>query len=216
MITRSGMASLTMRALAKEASLSVTTLYNLFGAREDIVAALIDDAIDHMDEALEREAPLADPIERCRAVVTVSIRYIHENEGMFRPMLLAQQRALGTATGPGASKREGISGRAARMQSVAIEEAMTVGLLTRGLDPLVLGRQIYHGYELALIQWLSGEVDLATFEARALYGLYIALLGVARASLRPSIEAELLRLEHLLDPRASQTSTDATRQRTAS
>ncbi len=183
-----------MRALAREAGLSVTTLYNLFGAREEIVAALVDDAIDHMDEALVREAPLDDPIERCRAVVTVSIRSIHEDEAMFRPLMSANSRELSPARG----RSRHVSRRAAGMQAVAIEEAMSMGLLKPLVDPLALGRQIYHGWEHAFFQWLSGRLDVAGFEARALYGLYIALLGIANESVRPGIELELGRLEALL------------------
>lgn len=197
LITRDGMATLTMRALAKEAGLSVTTLYNLFGAREDIVRALVEEAIDHMDEALEREAPLDDPIERCRAVVIVSIRLIHEDEAMFRPMMLASQPLTSSTDGHGV-----VSRRAARMQAIAIEEAMSRGLLKPVLDPMMLGTQIYHGWEHAFLQWLAGRLDVAGFEARALYGLYVALLGVASDSLRPGLEAELERLEVLLTSNA--------------
>ena len=77
-----------MRKLARRAELSVPTLYNLFGGREEILKALVVDAIDRMDAILEREAPLDDPLERCRAVVTVSIQHIVEFETIFRPMLL--------------------------------------------------------------------------------------------------------------------------------
>lgn len=192
-IARGGMAALTMRTLAREAGLSVTTLYNLLGGRDAIVTALIEDSIDQMDAALDREAPLEDPIERCRAVVRVSIRHIALNEASFRPMLLA-----GLYRRSGRSKGALIASRAARMQSVAIEEAIAMELLSPLLDPAVLGRQIYHGYELAMIQWATGEIDVAGFEARALYGLYVALLGIASDVLRPSIEAELRSLERTL------------------
>ena len=197
LITSGGVAALSMRKLAQEAGLSVTTLYNLFGAREDILRALVEDAIDRMDQILEREAPLEDPLERCRAVITVSIRHLVDNEAIFRPMLLASYQGLT----PGCFENERISERAARMQSVAIEAAISQGLLRKLLDPQVLGRQIFHGYELAYAQWAYGAIDEAGFRARSLYGLYVALLGVATERLRPRIEAELCRLQRELGAR---------------
>ncbi|MBW2390360.1 MAG: helix-turn-helix transcriptional regulator, partial [Deltaproteobacteria bacterium] len=56
LITRGGMRALTMRRLAAGARLSVTTLYNLIGGREEIIKALIGDSIDRMNRVLEREA----------------------------------------------------------------------------------------------------------------------------------------------------------------
>ena len=188
------MASLSMRKLAKEAGLAVTTLYNLFGVRDEILQALVMDAIDQMDVVLDREAPLDDPIERCRAVVTVSVRHMAENEAIFRPMVIAAHEAsLETH-----QLRGETSQRAAAMQTLAIEAAIEQGLLKDLLDPIQLGRQIYHGYQLASFQWSIGELDAAGFEARALYGLDLVLLGVASESLRPRLEADLLELDKKL------------------
>lgn len=194
LIAGGGMDALSMRKLAKEAGLSVTTLYNLFGVRGDILEALIEDSIDLMDQILEREAPLDDPLERCRAVITVSIRHMVENEAVFRPMLIAAHQGLT----PGAFQDGHISRRATAMQAVAIDAAIQRGLLTELLDPDLLGRQIYHGYDLASAQWAFGALDESGFRVRALYGLYVVLLGVATKTARPRIETELRELEKQL------------------
>ena len=194
LIVRGGVPALSMRKLAAEAGLAVTTLYNLFGARDDILCALINDAIDRMDEVLEQEAPLDDPLDRCRAVVTVSVRHLAQNAELFRPMLLA-----GFHGGPlDATSANPISARAARMQGVAIEAAIAQGLLHSTLEPDLLGCQIYHGYEMASLQWALGAIGAEHFESRALYGLYVALLAVATKDVRPEIEGELRRLERAL------------------
>jgi AcrR family transcriptional regulator len=191
LISRGGMAALSMRKLAKESRLSVTTLYNLFGVREAILQALVEDSIDRMDQILEEEAPLDDPLERCRAVITVSIRHLVENEAIFRPMLIAAHQGFA----PGSFEEGRITQRATRMQAIAIEAAIERGLLIDFLDPSLLGRQIYHGYELASAQWAFGALDAAGFRTRALYGLYVSLLGVATNRARPGIESELRKLE---------------------
>ncbi len=197
LIAEGGMDALSMRRLAGRARLSVTTLYNLVGARSDIVRALVMDAIDRMDQELDRTAPLDDPIERCRAIVTVSSGYMVEHADIFRPMLLAAHD--GDAEHVRAA--EPVAERAARMQARAIEVAVERGLLRDLLDPLQLGRQIYHGFDGAACQWAMGQIDAPTFEARALFGLDLALLGFARGALRGELEAELLALQKRLTPR---------------
>jgi AcrR family transcriptional regulator len=195
LIATGGMAALSMRKLAKEAGLAVATLYNLFGVREEILQALIMDAIDQMDLVLDRDAPLDDPIERCRAIVTVSVRHMVENETIFRPMVIAAAQASPNAATTDGHSRGKVARRAAQMQTLAIQAAIDQGLLNNRLDPDQLGQQIYHGYEFASMQWGSGQLDAAGFEARALYGLDLALLAVASDSIRPDLEAHLRKLE---------------------
>jgi AcrR family transcriptional regulator len=202
LIARGGMPALSMRKLAQEAGVSVTTLYNLFGVRDDILTALVHDAIDRIDQILEREAPLDDPIERCRAVITVSVRYIGEQEAVFRPMIHTLYQGLSL----GGIERSDTSERAAHMQRIAIERAIADGLLRNTLDPGVLASQIYHGYDLACCHWAYGLIDEAGFRARALYGLYVALLAVATDRLKPDLQKELRALERELGaPRSSKT-----------
>lgn len=195
LIASSGMQAVTMRRLAKDAGLSVTTLYNLIGGRGKIVAALIDDAIDRMDDVLTREAPLDDPIERCRAVVTVSIEYVVRNAEIFQPLALSVSHDVADKMSNGDEAKRSISNRASRMQSLAIREAIAQELLIDLLDPDCLGSQIYHGWEAAFFLWGQGVLDEVEFRARALYGLYVALLGVSSEKLRPKIESELRSLE---------------------
>ncbi len=200
LIANEGIQAVTMRRLAKDADLSVTTLYNLIGSRDQIVQALVSDGVDRMDDLLAREAPLDDPLDRCRAIIDVSIRYIVENEEIFRPLALwipaegandVDRRLEDELSG-----RRRIARRAAGMQSVAIREAISQGLLRDLLDPDCLAAQIYHGWEAAFFQWGRGLLDEAGFRARALYGLYVALLGIASDRVRPTIESELRRLDH--------------------
>lgn len=191
-IVRKGVSELSIRKLAEEAGVAVKTLYNLYGGRAIILQALVDQTMDRMDEALERDAPLeADPLERCRAVVTVTIDQLLENEILSRSLVLAQYQGL--EAGP--ADDGAVTARASQMQAVAIRAAMDQGLLRSTLDPELLGGQIYHGYKMAYLQWAYGRIDGEGFRARALYGLYVALLGVATARTRPRVEKALDDLE---------------------
>lgn len=201
LIAGGGMPSLSMRKLATEAGFSVTTLYNLYGSRDDILFALIQDAIDRMVPIFDAEAPVDDPLARCRAVITVSVRQFAANEDIYRPMIVASYEGL--SCGPEADRR--LAKRAAGMQREGIEQAIEQGLLADTLEPERLGEQIYHGYELACVQWAFGLLDEAGFRARALYGMYLALLAVANDAVRPELEANLKSLEGELAASAEQT-----------
>ncbi len=200
-LAREGVAGLSMRKLAEEAGLAVKTLYNLWGSRAAILQGVISQAMDRMDEALEGEAPLReDPLERCRAVVTVTIRHLVADEAVFRTLLLASFEVQ-----EGRALREGpVTARASHMQAVALREAVEQGLLEDVHDPELLGRQIYHGYEMAHVQWAFGVIDEAGFRARALYGLYVALLGAATKATRPRILAALHEQEEILRAQRSE------------
>lgn len=196
LIGRAGIAGVSMRKLAQEAGLSVTTLYNLFGSRDDIFVALIEDGIDGMIAPIAEAAPLeADPFERCRAIITVSVRHLEENRSIYGPVMLACYEGLSLQQQRG----QVISDRAAGLQEEAIREAIRQGLLRDFLDPAELGRQVYHGYELACVHWAYGLLDEAGFRARALYGLYVALLAVATDETRLCLEKEIRRVERELD-----------------
>ena len=201
LIARGGMQALSMRKLAAEAGLAVATLYNLYGSRDDILFALIQDGIDRMVPILDAEAPIEEPLARCRAVITVSVRYFAENEAIYRPMLVASYEGL--SRGADADRR--LARQAAAMQREGIEQAIAQGLLADTLDPERLGEQIYHGYELAAVQWAFGMLDASGFRARALYGMYLALLAVASDAVRPELEAHLQAIERELASTADRT-----------
>lgn len=177
-----------MRQLAAEAEVSVTTLYNLFGSKDGVVVAMIDAALDQMDARLEAEAPVdLDPFGRCRAVITVSIEHLTARPEVYRPVnLIALERM---ARGEPDDRR--LARRAEGMQVQGLAAARDQGLLRPGVDIDALAGQIFHGYELAAMQWATERLDAGAFEARALHGLWIALLAACTEPQRPPLEREL-------------------------
>lgn len=196
-----------MRKLAGQVGLSVTTLYNQFGSREELLAALVHDLVDMIDGALDIEAGLDEPLERCRAIVSVSIDYIVRHESVCRPMFVAIYQGL-TDVPP---DRFGTPERAAGMQTEAIEAAVERGLLNDTLAADVVGQQIYHGYEMSATLWARGLCDAAEFEARALYGVYVALLAIATDQTRPMLAARAAELEPALRAAAAARTTEQER-----
>ena len=187
-----------MRKLADDAGVALKTLYNQYGGRAAILRALVSETMDRMDEAFEAAAPLhSDPIEYCRAVVTVSIDLLERDKALTRALVLSQYQGL--EGGP--SDDGGVTSRPAQMQAVALREAVEQGYLRDELDPDLLGSLIYQCYRMAFVLWAFDQIDRTTFEARALYGLHVVLASVATPKLEPRLSTELARLEALLRER---------------
>jgi AcrR family transcriptional regulator len=194
LLSRGGLRALSMRKLAEEASLSVNTLYNLWGTREEILQAVTTDANERMVASLPEFESTDDPIEFCRTLVRTNIRHTCGEHEVFRPMTLAWLE------GEIAGQPSPVEPMAESIVTLAqvIREANRRGDLEGPLRPVHVAWQIGHGAHFALIQWALGRIDDAHFEARALYGLESALLGFVREERRAEIQSKLKGLERKL------------------
>ena len=82
--------------------------------------------------------------------------------------------------------------------SKIIRRARKLGLLESSLKAETVACQIHHGAQFASIQWALGRIDDTHFEARALYGLNLAFLGLVHEEHRPEIRSKLKGLERKL------------------
>ena len=185
-----------MRKLAEEASLSVNTLYNLWGTREEILRALTIDARDRMKASLPVEASPDDPIERCRTLARATVREMCRQRELFRPMILAWLE------GEIAGQPSPVEPTAHSIGVLAeiIERARERGLLEGPLKSEQVAWQIQHGAQFAQVQWALGRIDDDHLEARVLYGLNLAFLGLVDIERRPEIQSKLKTLERKLRP----------------
>ncbi|MDG2333948.1 MAG: TetR/AcrR family transcriptional regulator [Myxococcota bacterium] len=197
LLSRGGLGALSMRKLAEEASLSVNTLYNLWGTREEILRALTLDARDRMEASLPKDESSGDPVEYCRSLVRASVRETCRQHELFRPMMLAW---LEGEIGGHPSPIEPMD-QAIKLLSGVIREGRTQGFLESTLRPEQVAWQIHHCAQFASVQWALGRIDDAQFEARALYGLNLAFLGLVPAERRPEIQSKLKGLERKLENR---------------
>ena len=199
LLSRGGIAALSMRKLAEEAELSVNTLYNLWGTREEILRALTLDARDRMEAELPIEASPEDPIAYCRTLVQATIRELCRQHEFFRPMILAWlEGEIAGQPSPIEPMEHSI-----RLLSRVLQAARKEELLECPMKPEQVAWQIQHGAQFASIQWALGRIDDAHFEARALYGVNLAFLGIVREERRPEIRTKLKGLERKLRMQAT-------------
>ncbi len=183
-----------MRKLAEEAGLSVNTLYNLWGTREEILHALTVDARDRVEASLPIEVSPEDPIAYCRTLVGATVQGLCRQHEFFRPMILAWlEGAIAGKPTPVEPMENSI-----RVLSQIIEMARKNDWIDCPMKPEQVAWQIQHGAQFASIQWALGRIDDAHFEARALYGVNLAFLGIVREERRDEIRSKLKGLERKL------------------
>jgi AcrR family transcriptional regulator len=178
LIAREGVGGWSMRKLALAARVSVPTLYNLYGSKEEIRQAMCAGFFTEIDRELV-ETSLDQPIEQVLAFVTESVTHVVDNETLTRPVLLAQEHGRGgeRLTTPLAVER----------QCAAIQAAMDQGALHADLRADLLAAQAHEGFHRAALLWARGEIDASGFRDKAMYAACVCLLAQATKESRPTI-----------------------------
>lgn len=177
---------LSMRKVAERANVSVTTLYNLFGSKEEIRLALVANLIDGVDDAFER-LPVEDPIERMEALITIGAKHLTSHDTVSRVALLANIEAT--------LEEDPAARRSIEILAMELKAGMDAGALQNDLHTDLLAAQIYAGFRHAADDWACERLDANGMRDRALYGLYVGLLAVAGRALRPRLVATIQRVE---------------------
>jgi AcrR family transcriptional regulator len=191
LIAMGGIDGVSMRKLARRTDLSVQTLYNLFGSREDILVALAQRFAGNVERLVTEDRTLEDPLERLWAMFSTGIAELAENESTYRPILLALFR--GTTSTP--EVLDPVWDRLASMVAPSLREAIETGLLCPGMSLQTLTAHLLEAYAWNLQQWADGFIDHRQLEARSLYGLALSLLALASDEARPRLRAQLRRCE---------------------
>ncbi|MDE2692478.1 MAG: TetR/AcrR family transcriptional regulator [Acidobacteriota bacterium] len=197
LLKESGPEGLSMRKLAKDAGLSVTTLYNLLGSREAILQALIRDSDQRLEAAAPDAGAARTPLRRASRAMEGVLRYMIDNGDLLRPLIVAHFGSGYVATLGKADQGEHFRSAKEAIRA-AIGEAQASGQLRKTVGQEFLEAQLYAGWGLALDQWAFGLIDDETLRLRSLSGFYVGLLAIAEPEVRPGFENELRRLERQL------------------
>ena len=194
LLTEEGQDGLSMRKLAKEADLSVTTLYNLVGSREDILRALIEDSTGRFDSTVTGPESAGDPLERTIKAFERVLRYFVDEAAILKPMIVANMET-GYVEELG-KEQHGLYLRGAK-DSVreCLLDALAEGQIRDVISPEFLEAQFYVGLQLAIDRWAFGLVTEEDFVGKGLFGAYLTLLAFASPENRPWLEEELRKLE---------------------
>ena len=181
-VDRGGIDDLSMRRLAGEADVSVRTIYNLFGDKEGLLKALVQDSFDAMGAAAVG-LDATDPIERIWQAVSLAIemncRYVPKAVIAAIVADAGLQREL-SSSWPGTELTLDAIRTATRSRALRADVAAETLLQHAGAVLLHL-----------LWRWSNDEIDDAALAAGALHAFDVCLLAVATPRTRVRL------LEHL-------------------
>ena len=194
LLAEAGQNGLSMRKLAREADLSVTTLYNLVGSREDILRALIEDSAERLESRLKAPPSSGDPLQRTVEAFDNFLGYLVDAAADLKPLIVANF-ATGYRRELGKEERGLYFHGAKESVRECLLSALAEGQLREVASPKLLEAQLYVGMELALDRWAFGLIDSEEFRAKGLWGVYVTFLAFASPESRPRLEKELRKLE---------------------
>ena len=189
LISQGGMDACTMRALAKQAQLDVTTLYNYYGSKEEILEALRRAGARRIRSQIE-ELPEMQPLERIQAIVEIWFGVVESPRELARPLNLVSPRGV---PGEGPLQRTG-----QELLARELDRAQGEGLLLESVDSDLLAMAILQHARIWLPLWAERMVDANEVAARMDYALYLCLNAAATEASRSELMARLLASQHRL------------------
>ena len=187
-IARQGFDALNLRDLAESAGVSVPTIYNLIGCKEQVLKLLMLGAFDDF-EKLMQQRPAVPMVKLPAKMLDTLMEMISGDENYYRATFLAseriedQQEVLGDSGFRRAPLR--------RLAGKFFDEAIALDLLRGQIAVEVLVEQILAAHQMAFHNWAHRIISLREFRANSLRGFYVALAADAVDSFRAELIAEL-------------------------
>jgi AcrR family transcriptional regulator len=180
LLAAEGFEGLSLRRLADRAGVTVPTVYNLVGGKEQILLELVLEMIAVIKKVLEG-IDEDDPLTRAEAIVLLAIAEIERAPDFHRAALLA----IDAFDRNGArTDLAGVERKAAEMQEGAAVTARRKGLLEGRINAKLIADQIFRTYRSASRDWAFRRCDLAEFRRVALTGVYLGLAADASETFR--------------------------------
>ncbi len=183
LISDGGIEACTMRALARKARLDVTTLYNYYGSKEEILEALRRSGARRLERRIE-QLEETDPFDRIRAIVDLTLGVSESPAELARPINLpVPWRRPGS--GPiGAVAKEHLERE--------LRRAAARGELLLSVDPEQSAMVVLDHVSVWLTLWAQRVSDAEETLARVGYSLSLCLLAASTDASRPGLEQEVL------------------------
>jgi AcrR family transcriptional regulator len=177
LIESRGYAGLTMRDLARASGVTVPTVYNLIGSKEEVLFAAVEEQTRHFVDELERAR--GDLI----GVVDATVRQLLRRPRYYRALLLV---LLGAE--PADPSRRHVDRALARQIEIALSELDEAGELEPWIDRVALGERLHAHLDMTSIEWARGGLSATSFRAAARFEAATTMLGVTSGGSRAAFE----------------------------
>jgi len=192
LIARRGVSRLNMRDLAVEARVSVPTVYNLIGGKQELLAALLQSMIEEV-AAVQVDAG-GSFVDRANAMCLATQRALLEMPDYARELV------LGFVTSDESSRvRHAMDEKSVELMTNLLRLGQAEGELVEWAVPELVAGSMYMALVAAMIRWAKREIDDEGLRLWISAGTGLALLGVTRGRARTQMETllkELPKEEH--------------------
>jgi AcrR family transcriptional regulator len=190
-ISEKGFEAFNLRDLADLSELTVPTVYNLIGNKDQILKALIAGAYAELDEKFS-EHPVVPIGELPTTISKIMIELLSGQEDYYRATAMASERMEG---------REEVFGKTGVMRTslsnitgYLCERATAEGLLKGDIRQQMLVEQMVPALQLAFRDWAYRLISLAEMRTILLTALYVGLAADAVDVYRADIATALSEL----------------------
>ncbi|MDG1877415.1 MAG: TetR/AcrR family transcriptional regulator, partial [Acidimicrobiales bacterium] len=181
LVSQGNVSALTMRALSGAAGVSVPTVYNLIGSREDVLIAVIERA----GEAIEPELAAlgGDPIERCFRIADCLITRVTAPTSLIQSVYAEGLGPAISGSGLRPLRQYGLA------TGLAILEAAECGDLELITTVQLLAESLMIQLAVRIAQWVSADLppDPDHLQAEAAHAVAMTLIPVATVRTRPEL-----------------------------
>jgi AcrR family transcriptional regulator len=190
-LVEGGDAKLSMRKLAQASGAAVNTLYAMFGTREGILEAIVDDALADYLGLMTRSPEIStSPTEQLAWVLETSAAYVTGHPARGASMYLAADALR-------------VLGRVSTQTSDAIltpllARAVEAGELRAETSPHHASAMVSTANTHLTLSWARGELDADHFRARCRYELATILCAHASPGHAARLQARLAQASEAL------------------
>jgi AcrR family transcriptional regulator len=191
LLASGGFQALNLRDLARAAAVTVPTIYNLVGNKEEVLCALFREVLDEIEARIGGARDL-EPLAAATAVVTESTGLFAEDEDFYRTAFLAVESLDEAGT---AGARVALLYAWGERLITAGFEACRAARLLRGRIPTgTLGELVLRSFRTNCRAWALGRVDIDEFRRLALTDLYVSLAADAVESFQGALNKRIAAL----------------------
>ncbi len=182
LIASQGFDGFTISELADRSGVSIPTVHNLFGKKNDIVLELFRELVARIDRVLD-EPELVDPIKSTEAFIDNLLALYSSDEAFYRAAFIGGER-LGLFEH---EMSDGIFRKSLGVAERLCERALEQGYLQGGIASDVLAEQLFNTQRMARQDWVSGYIDLSQYRRQVLVGMLLTYAADATPEYRGAI-----------------------------
>lgn len=168
LIASKGFDAFTISELADKSGVSIPTVHNLFGKKNDIVLELFRDLVARIDQVLA-EPDLVDPISSTEAFIDNLLELYSSDEVFYRAAFLGGER-LGLFEH---EMSDGIFRKSLEVARRLCISARDNGYLEGNIGAAQMAEQLFNTQRMARQDWVSGYIGLEAYRKQVLLGMLI-------------------------------------------